>query len=303
MIFVFGSIGVDFVTRVAAIPAPGVTVVGPHFDVFAGGKGANQALAAARAGAKVALIGAVGEDARQNHALDLLAAAGVNLDHVQLLEDERTQSAFISIDAKGQNAITVALGCSLQAHAHWVPFDQMKSGDRLLVQRELPDAELIKVLRQAKAKGVTTILNAAPAAGFAPALLDDLDLLIVNEHEVIEVGAALGLAEAAHGNDPRRAGAAIAKVRSLKVIVTLGAEGAILCDGAQGESVAAFQVDVVDSTAAGDAFCGAFAAALEAGHDLHMAMRWGNGAGALACTRAGAQPSLPDQAAIKALIG
>ena len=83
----------------------------------------------------------------------------------------------------------------------------------------------------------------------------------------------------------------------------MGAEGAILCDGAQGESVAAFQVDVVDSTAAGDAFCGAFAAALEAGHDLHMAMRWGNGAGALACTRAGAQPSLPDQAAIKALIG
>ena len=302
MIFVFGSIGVDFVTRVEVIPAPGFTVVGPACDLVAGGKGANQALAAARAGGKVALIGAVGEDARQNHALDLLKEAGVSLDHVHVLAGQRTQSAFISIDAKGQNAITVALGCSLLARADWVPLAHMGAQDLVLVQRELPDTEIASVLRQAKMKGAKTLLNAAPAAGFAAELLDHLDLLIVNEHEVIDVAKVLGLSGKVLG-DPRFACEAIAKARSLSVIVTLGAEGAFMCDGELRLNVPPFNVHVVDSTAAGDAFCGALAAALAEGHDFRTAMIWGNAAGALACTQAGAQPSLPQASAIKRLIG
>ena len=170
MIVVFGSIGIDFVTRVPSIPAPGETVIGPSFEVFPGGKGANQALAAARCGANVELVGAIGDDSSLEPALALLKDAGVGLGAVASLAGARTQTAFISIDRQGQNAIAVALGASLLASAQALGSVSMHRGDILLTQRELPDRETASALSLARAAGATTILNAAPGTGF-PAYL------------------------------------------------------------------------------------------------------------------------------------
>ncbi len=299
MIVVFGSIGIDFVTRVPTIPAPGETVIGPAFEVFPGGKGANQALAAARCGADVQLAGAVGDDTSQEPALALLKSAGVGLGAVASLAGARTQTAFISIDQQGQNAIAVALGASLLARAQALGSVSMEPGDIFLAQRELPDRETARALSLARAAGATTILNAAPGTGFPGDLMDNVDILIVNEHEARDVSSALNL----ETTNPVEAGIAIAKARRINVVVTLGHEGAALCGSEGVLSFPPFTVDVVDTTAAGDSFCGAFAAALAAGHNIGDAVRRGNAAGALACTKPGAQPSIPMKTEVDRLAG
>jgi len=297
MIVVFGSLNADLVTRVGHIPAPGETVIGPGYAVHPGGKGANQALAAARAGARVIMAGAVGHDGLAKAALGLLSAEGVDLSLVARL-DEPTGAAFITVDAAGENAIVVAAGANGHARAETLAGIAWEDGAILLLQREVPEAECIAAARIAKAHGARVMLNLAPAGRPDPELVALLDILVMNEHEARVMADALGIAE---GNPD-----AIARVidarHGIAAIVTLGAEGLVAWTGGVRRTMPAPPVAVVDTTAAGDTFCGAFAAALAGGYGFTGALQRGVAAGSLACTKAGAQPSIPDKAAIEALV-
>lgn len=310
MIVVFGSINIDLVARVARIAAPGETVLAPSYAAFPGGKGANQALAARRAGAQVRLVGAVGRDSFADAALALLRADSVDLSAVAQV-DAPTGTAFIAVDAQGQNAITVASGAN--AHAKASQIGRMRTGDILLLQREVPDAQGEVAARMAKAANARVILNLAPYGRVSQDYLGLVDVLVMNEHEAAALAIDLGMA----GATPAALAQKLEHDLALSTIVTLGAAGALGQTGGQRMDFAAAKVDVVDSTGAGDAFVGALAAALAAGSDFHA---WPNGdfrddfsedfhdavvfaiaAGSLACTKAGAQPSLPWAGAIQKL--
>ena len=295
MIIVFGSVNVDFVTRVEAIPRPGETVLGPGYDVIPGGKGANQALAARRAGADVAMAGAVGRDPFADIGLALLKRDGVDLSATEAV-DAPTGAAFITVDAKGENAITVASGANAKARASSLSNLSIGARDVLLMQREVPESEQIAAACFAKEKGARVILNVAPAGAIAEELATLVDVLIMNEHEATEVAHGMGF----KGSTPEEYARMIAEARKLTTIVTLGADGAVGWTDGVRRHIPAFPVTVVDTTAAGDAFCGAFAAALDRGFGFTSALAHGVAAGSLACTKAGAQPSLPSSIDIEA---
>ena len=298
MIVVFGSLNVDLVTQVERLPGAGETVIGPAYDLHPGGKGANQALAARRAGAEVVLVGAVGRDAFADIALSLLAADGVDLSHVARVEAP-TGAAFIAVDAAGSNQIVVAAGANALARADALASLALGEDDILLLQREVPDAECLAAARLMKRAGGRVILNLAPAGPPADELLGCLDVLVVNEHEALVLAQSLGWPEREPDEIARRCDAR----RGIACIVTLGAAGAVGWQGGVCRRLAAPTVAVVDTVAAGDSFTGAFAAALSAGYGFSGALQRGLAAGSLACTVAGAQPSVPRHEAIEALVG
>lgn len=298
MIVVFGSLNVDLVTAVARLPGPGETVLGSDYALHPGGKGANQALAARRAGADVVLVGAVGRDDFAEIALSLLARDGVDLTHVAR-RDAPTGAAFIAVDESGANQIVVAAGANAQASASALSELPLGEGDILLLQREVPDDQCLLAARAMKQAGGRVILNLAPAGAASPELLACLDMLVVNEHEALVLGAALGWPALEPDDFARR----IDAERKLACIVTLGAAGVVGWHGGVRRRLEAPQVAVVDTVAAGDSFCGAFAAALAAGYGFSGALQRGLAAGSLACTIAGAQPSVPRREAIEALVG
>lgn len=293
MIVVFGSLNIDLVARVPDLPGAGETVLGPGYHVVPGGKGANQALAARRAGAEVALVGAVGRDAFADAALTALAAAGVDLARIARV-DAPTGAAFIAVDAAGRNQIVVAAGANAEAKAAALDGLATGPGDILMLQGEVPEAENLAAARWAKAHGMTVLLNRAPAGPVPSALMDLVDVVIVNEHEILALATGLGLASDA----PEAVATAIDRQLGKTAVVTLGAAGAVAWRDGVRCLVPALPVAVVDTTAAGDAFCGAFAAALAQGRGLVSAVEHGVAAGSIACTVFGAQPSLPDAAAI-----
>lgn len=295
MIVVFGSINIDLVARVPDLPRAGETVLGPGYQVVPGGKGANQALAARRAGAEVALVGAVGRDAFAETALGALAAAGVDLSGIARV-DAPTGAAFIAVDAGGRNQIVVAAGANAQASAGGLDRLAAAGGDLLMLQWEVPEAENLAAARWAKARHMTVLLNRAPAGPVPAGLMALVDIVIVNEHEILALGAGLGLAS----DEPEAIAREIDRQLGKTAVVTLGAEGAVAWRDGVRCLVPALPVAVVDTTAAGDAFCGAFAAALAAGRGLVSAVEHGTAAGSLACTAFGAQPSLPEAEAIAA---
>ena len=295
MIIVFGSINIDLVTRVERIPAPGETVLGPSYAVVPGGKGANQALAARRAGAQVALAGAVGADGFAQTALALLLADGVNLSAVART-DAPTGAAFITVDARAENTVVVASGANALARAAQLSGLPMGRGDTLLLQREVPDAEGEAAALTARACGARVLLNLAPAGAISEGYLRALDVLVMNEHEAQAIADAFDLGL----HDPAAIAKAVDARFGITAIVTLGAAGAAGWSGGVLHRVPASKVQVVDTTAAGDAFVGAFAAALDRGADWRLAMQDGVVAGGLACTVAGAQTSLPWRTAIEA---
>jgi ribokinase len=283
MIIVFGSINLDLVARVPRIPAPGETVAGVAFDTAPGGKGANQALAAREAGAQVALFGAVGSDAFAAAALANLAAAGVALDGVARVEGA-TGVALITVDAGGENAIAVVAGANALARADQVPGPALRKGATVLMQLETPLREVTALARRARASGARTMLNAAPAASLPAGLLRDLDVLIVNESEAAACAAPLGLP-----GEPQEFAARVHERFGCTVVVTLGARGALTAIAGEAVRAAPPAVSVVDSTGAGDAFCGSLAAALDRGEPLRAGLDAAVRAGALACTFRGAQ--------------
>jgi ribokinase len=287
MILVFGSINVDVLVPVPHLPTAGETVLGGDYRLAPGGKGANQALAARRAGSAVALAGAVGRDRFAETALVLLRESGVELDLVEPV-DRPTGCAAVIVDRAGENLIAVATGANQAATAASVSDARLGPDTILLLQREVPDAENAALIRRARARGARIILNLAPAGPIAPAHLEDIDLLIANEGEAASLG-----------DTP----VAIAGRLRQGLVVTRGAAGAIAHLAAGGEvAVPALAIDPIDTTGAGDCFVGVLAAGLDHGLSLAVALRRASAAAALACLAAGAQSAFPDRAAIDAAV-
>ena len=294
MVVVFGSINLDLVARVARIPAPGETLVGESFQTVPGGKGANQALAARRAGAEVAMFGAVGRDAFAAQALVGLADAGVDLVGVRAV-DAPTGVAIVSVADDGENAITVIAGANALSRAGDVPDTYLRQGNTLVMQLEVPLPEVAWLASRARKHGARVVLNAAPASRLPVALLANVDVLIANENEGTALAASLLMPAS-----PEAFAAAFAAQYGASAVVTLGARGALTIAAGRLLRFVPPSVDVVDTTGAGDALVGALAAALDRGQPLAAALREGVAAGALACTRHGAQPGLPDAVSVRA---
>jgi ribokinase len=290
----------DLVARAPRMPRPGETIIGGGFHTVPGGKGANQAVAAARLGARVSMVGRVGQDAFAKPLLDNLAAAGVDHTFVGRDPEAATGVALIVVDDAGQNSIVVASGANMQLSPADVERAEtaISVADVLLLQLESPVETVNRAAELARAHGVMVVLNPAPACPLPASLLSLVDVLIPNESET-------ALLTRLPVSDRAEVEAAAVALRDLGVgtlILTLGERGALL---AQEEGVSlfpAFQVTPVDTTAAGDAFMGGFAVALAEGQALEDAVRWGNAAGALATTKLGAQPSLPVRQDLQAML-
>ena len=295
MITVFGSINLDLVTAVARLPGPGETIAASRYDTYAGGKGANQALAAARAGAKVAMVGSVGSDDFADLALAPLAAAGIDLGAV-VRRPGHTGIAMIAVDADGENQIVAANGVNLASRASQLDAPGAW-GTTLVLQMETEPAENWAAIRAARGRGVRTVLNVAPAAPVPEDILALLDVVVVNRLE------AAGMAPARGDGDPMEAARGIVAAGAGAAVVTLGAGGAIARTNTDAWRVGAAPVEAVDTVGAGDSFVSALAAALDGGAGLAAALHRGAVAGSLACRRRGAQSSIPEAAEIDAWLG
>jgi ribokinase len=295
-IAVVGSLNMDLVVRAPRFAQPGETLTGHRFLTVPGGKGANQAVAAQRLGGTVAMVGCVGEDAFGLAMAQGLADEGIDVTRVDVRGGEASGVALITVDDAGENSIVVVPGANgTLGEADIVLADAVIAGAKvLLLQLEVPMAAVLAAARRAREIGAVVVLNAAPAAAVPDALLALVDYLVVNETELFSLAGA--------GATDLPSAVATLRARGARtIVVTLGATGARLIpvDG-DALMVRAYTVDVVDSTAAGDAFVGAFGVALAEGADDATALRRGNAAGALAVTRAGAQPSLPTRAELDA---
>lgn len=289
-VLVLGSANLDLVSSVTAIPAPGETVLSTARDARAGGKGLNQAVAAARAGARTAMLGAVGDDDAAQ--LLLRAAAGAGIDTALLRRVAGASgTAWIMVRADGENAIVVDSGANATLERLTDDERSAVAAARVLVaQLETPLSAVAEGVALAREAGVPVVLNAAPAAALPAELLVCVDVLVVNEHEARHLS----------GNaDPAAAATALLDVVGA-VVVTLGADGALLADTAGHRRVAGVPAAVVDTTGAGDTFTGVLAATLATGADLDAAAARAVVAGALAVEAAGAVPSIPTAAQIEA---
>jgi ribokinase len=295
MIVVFGSINLDLTAVVDRLPSAGETRAGHSFSITPGGKGANQALAARRAGSSVAIHGAVGRDAFADPALALLRADGVDVSGVRFV-DAPTGVALIHVDARAENAITVVAGANAQSSAHWVAGTSLDSSTIVVMQLEVPLSEVEALTRRAHAAGSRVILNAAPAQRLSAELLAEIDVLIVNEIEAEALSSALDV--------PAASMEFVSHYRARfrrDAIVTLGPRGLVASSSTGAIAVAAPNLNIVDTVGAGDALVGALAAALDRKTPWMRALKEAIAAGSLACTKVGAQPSLPQRGAIAAI--
>ncbi|GAA2705544.1 ribokinase [Actinoplanes palleronii] len=290
-VVVVGSANMDLVGLAPRLPRPGETVLGDDFVMTPGGKGANQAIAAARAGGATTFLGAIGSDSFGVTLGSRLAATGVDTTHLRTSYGP-SGVAVIMVDRAGENAILVSpganrtfLGLSDEERAC------IADADVLLCQQEIPLATVAEALTAARAAGTRTVLNAAPAMELPPGLLEQVDLLVVNETEARAITG---------GQDASDMAALLALVP--RVVLTLSGAGSRYADrDGQDVQVPAFAVEVADTTAAGDAFTGALAVAWAEGRDLLDAVRWANAAGAASVRKIGASNALPDRAEIEAL--
>ncbi len=296
MITVFGSTNLDQVGTVTRLPEPGETVAGGTFSMAPGGKGANQALAARRAGAEVRHVSAVGDDAFADMALDLLKSGGVDLSAMRKAE-AATGIAMIFVDAEGENVIAILPG----ANGTVSPEDAdnslaaLKAGDIVLLQQEVPQAATRRALEIARERGARSVLNTAPFLSDTAELAPLADIVVANETEFsLLTGRPIAELDEAMADWVNNTGRTI--------VVTLGADGARAQTPDGAISVAAHPVKPVDTVGAGDTFCGYLAASLEAGLDLEKAMRRAAIAGSLACLNPGAQPAIPLAKDVDALV-
>jgi ribokinase len=292
-IAVVGSLNLDLVVRVPRLPGPGETVSGD--DVFSnpGGKGANQAVAAARLGRQVAMVGCVGDDQAGRDLLASLKADGVDTAHVRVVDDVPSGQAFITVSEDGENQIVVSPGANARLTVEDVRAAEgaLRAAAVTLLQLEIP---LEAVAAAARTAGGTVVLNPAPVRALPEELLAAVDVLVPNRVELAQLAAApvpATVEEAAALADRLPAGA---------VVVTLGGDGALVVGRGHARHIPAVPVRPVDTTAAGDAFCGGLADALAAGAALEDAARWAARVAAAACTRPGAQASLPTPAEVPA---
>ncbi|HWB50844.1 MAG TPA: PfkB family carbohydrate kinase [Stellaceae bacterium] len=287
MIVVFGSINIDLIVPVPHLPIPGETVLGGNYLLAPGGKGANQAVAAARAGAAVTMIGAVGQDMFAEPALATLRRCGVHVGLVASIA-QPTGCAIITTDAAGENQIAVASCANLHVRSGQVPDRLLDLKTVLVLQREVPDGENAAVIRRTVQRGGRIVLSLAPAGPIAPARLDDIDFMIANEVEATTLG------------DP----ATMARELRQGLVITRGAAGAVaLLRGGETVTVPALPIQPVDTTGAGDAFAGTFAAGLDRGLPLPEALRRASAAASLTCLAVGAQSAMPSRADIETAAG
>lgn len=285
-IVIVGSANTDMVIKTQRIPAPGETVAGGEFIMAAGGKGANQAVAAARLGAQVTLVARLGTDVFGGQALDGYEREGIDTQFVVRDPDHASGVALIFVDAQGENSIAVASG----ANAYLTPDDverakqAIREADVLLAQLEVPVEAVRRAIELARDAGVRVILNPAPAQEIDPGLLAQVTIATPNEHEVeVVVGEP----------DTERAIARMLDVGTGTVLVTLGKKGVLWATRQGQQVIPAYPVEAIDTTAAGDAFNGGLACALGRGLSMAEAIRYANAAAAISVTRMGAQPSLP----------
>lgn len=296
MITVFGSTNLDLIGTVMRIPRPGETVPGHAFSMAAGGKGANQALAARRAGASVRMFAAAGTDSFADEALKLLGDDGVDLSRVRIAEGA-TGIAMIFVDDDGENVIAILPGANgtmstMDAEA---ALAGLGTGDLLMLQQEIPQAATARALQLARAQGVTAILNTAPFLDSTPELAAEATIVIANETEfALLTGTSLDELDSAM--------AKLARERKQTVIVTLGGDGARAATPERSFAVPAMKIEPIDTVGAGDTFCGYLAAGLDKGLDLEAAMHRAAVAASLACLKPGAQPAVPWLAEVEAAV-
>lgn len=290
MITVFGSINMDLVATTPRLPKPGETVSGTGFATAAGGKGANQALAAQRAGASVRMVGAVGQDSFAVPALTLLDEAGTDLSGVAHVEGP-TGTALIMVGGDGENMIAVVPGANGTVHAAQAEaaVSDLNAGDSLMLQLEVPADAVKAALVAAKMRGVRSILNTAPLTAEAAELAKLADIIVSNETEFelltgqkeLDGATREALLLEMHRNTGQT------------LVITLGADGVIAAANGVLHRANGLKIEPVDTVGAGDTFCGYLAAALDAGRSFDQALRQAAVAGSLACLTAGAQPSIP----------
>jgi ribokinase len=297
MVLVFGSINIDLVTRVDRFPSPGETVAGMSFAIYPGGKGANQALACALAGAPTRLVGAVGRDVFADPALSLLGKAGVDLTSVARV-DQATGCATILVAGSGENMIVSVPGANAAADPDSIPDRLLSGSSTVSLQHELPAGANQALVERARRNGSRVVLNASPWRPLSLETLCTVDYLVVNEREAAALAAAFDWPRSARD----LALAAAAAVHDLTIVVTLGKQGALAARGSEVLHVQAPDVRVIDTTGAGDAFAGTLIAALEGHARLDEALRRAVAAGSLACSAAGAQPSFPERAAVDGVL-
>ncbi|MHC8350056.1 ribokinase [Pseudomonas sp. RT4P38] len=297
-VVVIGSLNMDLVTRAPRLPRGGETLIGESFATVSGGKGANQAVAAARLGAQVSMVGCVGSDAYGEELRGALLAEQIDCQAVSTVDDS-SGVALIVVDDNSQNAIVIVAGANGALTPAVIDrFDAvLQAADVIICQLEVPDATVGHALKRGRELGKTVILNPAPASRPLPAdWYASIDYLIPNESEA---SALSGLSVDSLASAEIAANRLIAMGVG-KVIITLGAQGSLFADGKSFEHFPAPKVKAVDTTAAGDTFVGGFAAALAAGKSEVEAIRFGQVAAALSVTRAGAQPSIPTLSDVQA---
>jgi ribokinase len=294
MLLVFGSINVDLVFRVAALPGAGETVLGDSYVTVPGGKGANQAVAAARSGAKVRMVGRVGRDGFAAVALGGLRGAGVDTTGVAV-DEAPTGCAVIGVDARGENQIMVASGANAHVAADQVDDALLGPQTTLALQMEVPAAETAALIARARRRGARIVLNLAPALPLPDEALRAVDVLVVNGGEARSLAKANGLA----ATEGAGLAGVLAQALGMTVVMTLGKEGAAAAGRDGTWQVGALPIQAIDTTGAGDAFSGVLAASLDTGLRVDAALHRASVAAGLACLSLGAQTSLPDRQAIE----
>ena len=289
MITVFGSINVDLVLKTEHLPAPGETVLCPNYEMVAGGKGANQALAAARSGAVVRMVGCVGDDSFKSLALKDLNKAGVELSAIQTTSSP-TACAAVMVDEAGENAIVVASGANRDATFDMIPNDAFGPSHFLVLQLEIPHEENWLAVDRASNTGTKIVMSIAPAYPVPDRILDAVDYILVNELEGKTIAAASGMGDIPREELPK----SLAARHNSTCIMTLGSAGTIAADCDNTWHVPSLPIDpVVDTTGAGDAFAGCFATAISHGQNMEEALRFAVTGAGLSCALLGAQPSFP----------
>lgn len=292
MIIVPGSVNADLLFKVKKLPQPGETVLCPGYAMAPGGKGANQAAAAAKLGAEVRFVGHVGDDAYGPVVRDLLIQAGIGCE-LLAVSGRPTAIAVIGVDEGGENAIIVASGANLDTAAAQVPDELLGPGTTVLCQNEIRPEETFAALRRAKERGSRTLLNMAPAGPVPAEVLAALDVLVANELEAATVAGAEGV-------PPEACARLLAERHGLTCVVTLGGTGCLAVGPGTALRVPALPIRPVDTTGAGDAFVGGLVAWLDGGASLEEALRAASVAAACACEALGAQTAQADRAAVLA---
>ena len=297
MIKVIGSINLDLIATVGRLPRPGETVPGDGFSTAPGGKGANQALAARRAGSQVKMIGAVGTDAFAEQATALLKDGSVDLGAVRVSGDA-TGIAVILVEKAGENVIAIIPGGNGVVSREDVESAAIAQGDHVVLQLEIPLEVVRASLEASRTAGAISLLNTAPFREEAAEFLALADYVIANETEFDLYAETLGLT----GGDREDRIRDFAVRTGRTIVVTLGADGVVAASNREFHRALGLKITPVDTVGAGDTFCGYFAASLEAGHDLPTALRRAAVAGSLACLKPGAQPSIPTAAEVDAAL-